>query len=70
MLKIDKNVPLPPIQTIKYPFPFMEVGDSFFAPGKDSSFFGTYVTKYPGRKFTTRVVTEKLVKGVRIWRTA
>jgi hypothetical protein len=64
-----------PLETVRtgfkatYPFAEMEVGDSFFVPGKKSSQLGnfcSYQRLKTGRKFTVRQVDG----GCRIWRTA
>jgi len=68
--KIDKNIPIPEIENkIKgfrkriYPFKEMEIGDSFFVPGKTNlssvgSSFYKYIQK-TGRKYITRRLVEK-----------
>ena len=51
----------------KYPFPEMEVGDSFFAKASQpavSGRAGNFNRKHPDRKFTTR----KVEGGTRCWR--
>lgn len=76
--KIDKNVPIPSRSkhtVSKYPFAQLEVGDSFFAPGKKNTGFSGIVQNFYRNhrdktdcKFSIRTVVEKGVKGVRIWR--
>lgn len=54
-----------------YPFARLEVGDSFFIPGKiaaKASVFCVYHGKKLGRVFRGRTVTEGDVSGCRIWR--
>lgn len=71
-VKIDSNVPFPSVQkrkTAKWPFPDMNVGDSFeFASENRASISAscTYYSKRLGRKYATRNVD-----GVyRCWRIA
>ena len=73
-IKIEKGIPIP-IRTghKKYPWEDLEVGDSFFCPGK-------LITQMNGamcpptlrkqRKFTarTRTLEDDNEEGVRIWR--
>lgn len=70
-IKIDHNVP-PPVGRIrgKYPWNKMKKGDSFFAP---TPFLGGIATAAAyrignGCKFITKTVTERGVKGKRVWR--
>lgn len=69
-IKIDKDVPIPELPSL-YPFSSMEVGDSFFAPGKTNKQMQNAASNYRkrGMKFVTRQVTENSVEGTRIWRT-
>lgn len=69
MFKIDKGVPVPRKETT-YPFPRMEVGDSFFIPGgTNASRSGVYnCAKNLGMKAKLRQTTEDGVDGVRVWR--
>jgi hypothetical protein len=74
MMEIEKNVELPPKRKgrgpgkYKYPFPSMEVGDSFVAPItiKRLSTAANNWTKRngKGRRFTCRTVEN----GTRCWR--
>jgi hypothetical protein len=72
-IKIEKNVPFPSRRN-KYPISDMEVGDSFFVPGKKSTQAGAIVFKHvqKGKKFSSRTCTQEVngetVNGVRIWR--
>ncbi len=74
--KIDKNIPFPSRNSwhAKYPFPEMEVGDSFFVPNKTTrDLCGTvagWTKRHPGAKFTSRTVRENDIDGVRVWRVA
>ena len=75
-IKIDKNVPCPPQQRrggrpFKYPFPELEVGDSFFVAKKTTATFASTVSsarKRLGITLVTRTVEEDGVSGVRVWR--
>jgi len=67
--KIEKGVPIPGqhnnrgmAQTLR----LLEIGDSFVAPGKNSSIRSNmaYIARRTGRKFVARQEGE----GVRIWR--
>jgi hypothetical protein len=80
VIKIDKNVPIPSgagKRTLIYPFEDMEVGDSFFAPGKTSDQLtnaGAHYRKKNGWGFSARNTeeietgAEAPIKGARIWR--
>lgn len=76
-IQIDKGVPIPTKMQLgrrsKYPFDLMEVGDSFFVPGRDGKSFGGTVTaarkRYTDLSFEMRTVKEDGVVGVRVWRT-
>lgn len=71
MIKVDKNVPIPPAkrQTI-YPWAKLEIGDSFFIPGKTAGKMGGIFAsaKALDHKYTARTVVENGVKGARVWR--
>lgn len=72
MIKIDKDFPTPAediTNPSKYPWRAMEIGDSFFAPGRRP---GT-ISAPPrliaaGHKFVKRTETNGDTTGVRIWR--
>ena len=82
-IKIQKNIPLP-LRSFKsgvaHLFNKMEVGDSFFIKKPENATISQLqgqlsnnAIKFSveiglGWKFTTKTVTEKGVKGVRIWR--
>lgn len=73
MIKIDKGVPMPETRgkPNTYPIRELEVGDSFFAPGKiRTGMTGTMrlIRLETGRTFTTRSVTEDGIAGIRVWR--
>lgn len=72
MIPIDKGIPIPTRchgrrgVRVLYPFPDMEIGDSFFVEGSASSVESAASSygKRTGRKFTTRYVDG----GARVWR--
>ena len=75
-IKIEKGIPIP-IRTghKKYPWEDLEVGDSFFCPGKKISQVNATMCPidYRGkRKFAarTRTLEDDNEEGVRIWRIA
>lgn len=70
MITIDKDIPLPR-HRIVYPFPEMEVGDSFFTKKSRKTMTGIacYWAKKLGCTFSTRDVVENDVEGTRVWRT-
>ena len=81
MFQIEKNVPMPHHSgrggRTKYPFPDMEVGDSFAMKYKtkmDRHTLLQYASKAPtlkgceGMKFSARTLVEKGKTVVRIWR--
>ena len=72
-IAIDRGVPIPASQHgpgRKYPFPDLEVGDSFFAPGKTRAQLKSLINRHSCdcRRFATRGVIEHGVKGLRVWR--
>lgn len=83
MYKIDVNIPLPTTRgrpaEFSFPFANMQVGDSFFVPAgaegleKIRSRLSSSIVRFRARvartaKFSTRVVVEDGVNGVRVWR--
>lgn len=71
MIEIEKNVPIP-MKALErgriYPFPSMDVGDSFFVPnsktGRLNGSISAFKKKNPGVKFIVR----KQGDGIRCWR--
>lgn len=65
---IEKTVPLLPYHRTIYPFPDMEVGDSFACANgsRVSSAVASFSRHNPGKKFSVR----KVDGGYRCWRTA
>ncbi len=76
-LPIDKHIPVPIRhggRSAIYPWDKMNVGDSFFVPGKTyyqvSGSVNYHRIKHPGWKMSGRNLTENGVAGVRFWRIA
>lgn len=69
-LPIERGLPIPRLSL--YPFRAMQVGDSFFAPTQRHALQRNAYNhgRRLGYRFTSRLVTEKGVKGPRIWRVA
>lgn len=75
---IEKNIPIAsaPRKEPKYPFTFLEIGDSFFVPAAAADYHRIRqdVANYAHRQrkiFNTGVYcTRKAEGGVRVWRTA
>ncbi len=53
-----------------YPWRTMEVGDSFFAPGKTTEAMRKTGNRYRPMKFKRRTVFLCGIRGVRVWRIA
>jgi hypothetical protein len=74
-IKIDKGIPIAPNTSGRraiYPWAEMQIGDSFFVPGKTTRQFAGHFSRAKARysmNFVVRVVTENEVTGVRVWRT-
>ena len=73
VIAIDKGVPLPEAQRgarFRYPFKALEVGDSFFVPGRTRQSLKASISHASCgcRRFATRGVVEHGVKGLRVWR--
>lgn len=54
----------------KYPWGSLEVGESFFAQRTSNSICNDARTYHPDKKFKTKTVLVKGVKGCRVWRIA
>lgn len=74
-IKIDTDVPFPEERggtaPALYPFEKMEVGHSFFAPGKKRSQMDNaagHWRKKKGWRFMIRETEENGIKGARVWR--
>lgn len=72
-IRIDDGIEMPPPirrgRATKYPLAGMEIGQSFFVPGKPSINL-TLRGKQLGARFQKRRVTENGEIGIRVWRTA
>jgi hypothetical protein len=72
-MKIEKGVPIPPVnsQFLSWPFGQMEVGDSFEVPldkrERCRSAVSSYSRQHPGLKFTVQKTGDDTW---RCWRTA
>lgn len=83
-MKVEKNIPIPKPRTgpkRRYPLETIAEGDSFFVACRENtpkealrvrSTVGGAIYKYrksePTKRFTTRVVEENGVLGLRVWR--
>ncbi len=74
---IRYDIPAPPVRRRgrpqKYPWAELQVGGTFFAPGKTNNQIAAcarHRTRRLGHQFTTEVRTEQGVKGTRVWRIA
>lgn len=73
MIKIEKNIPVPSNtgkgRVLKYPWPYMAVGDSFYVPNgnRNSLYAGT---RNWSRKLGTKYVRRSDAGGIRVWRSA
>jgi len=74
-ITVERNMPMPQFQTIthKYPWRLMDVGTSFFVPGKNKASFAAYC-RDKGKKLGVEFRCENAtaqggVEGVRVWRT-
>ena len=67
---IEKNIPMVPFQSSrnfsKYPFHFMEIGDSFAADLAEQQRIRVQAAGHKPKKFTVRKVSDSMV---RVWRT-
>jgi hypothetical protein len=75
MIKIEKNIPLPPKETrqTKYPYARMEVGDSFFVAQTQASKDSVYSSiQWAQRKLRFKFIVraDNDNAGVRVWRVA
>ena len=74
--QISNDVPIPANRAhgnAKYPWRDMQVGSSFFIPGRTAGALAgakSTAKKNTGFRFTTRTVTENGVNGCRVWRVA
>ena len=68
--KIEKGVPKPFPGRRLLPWREMEIGDSFFVPGKTTTLASVANRYYAPNRYESHTVTENGVKGCRVWRTA
>lgn len=71
-IKIDRGLPLPRGHNAGggmrlYPFPDMEIGDSFFVPKDKANSVRATAVKF-GKDNSCRFVTRAVVDGIRVWR--
>lgn len=79
--KIDHNIPLPSINRgapptpIKYPWPDLKIGDSFFVPQLDKTIMTIRgAINIDLKKYSTqsgikiKITTRAIDNGVRVWR--
>lgn len=70
MVKIESGVPLPPARNKRrYPYPQLQVGDSFFVPSMGQNEIANQAWRW-GKKLGRTFETRKRPGGVRVWRTA
>lgn len=72
-MEIEKNIPIPRshAEGVKYPFPQMEIGDSFVVPIDRRVAVCMACLRYKekhGKQFTTRKTEDG--KSIRVWRIA
>lgn len=68
--ELEDNIPMPEKKS-KYPFKDMKVGQSFFAPDKNSNQMNnasSHWRKKLGWRFESMTVMENGVEGCRVWR--
>jgi hypothetical protein len=70
--EIERNIPIPQSRSGSSTLPFdrLEIGDSFFAPGKTAGYIVNQARPHRPKKFTMRSVIENGTRGFRIWRIA
>lgn len=70
MFEIEKNIPMVGSARLKYPFPDMEVGDSFGFPGEKLGTVSSAAAAY-GRLHGVKFSVRKMPDGSgRCWRVA
>ena len=71
MIEIDTDVPMPTQRAsrrVRYPLRELEIGQSFFAPGKSRASVGAVISTLAPKRFVTQIRVEDGVKGIRVWR--
>ena len=71
-IKIEKGIPLPPLEKNRYPFGLMEVGDSFFIENIETverCYITTQAKRYFFKKGITdlKIVSRKEQSGYRFY---
>ena len=67
---IEKNIPTPhKVGNAKYPFPDMEIGDSF-SVARDMELRIRAASRLWGKHHDAKFITRKNGDGFRVWRTA
>lgn len=75
-MQIEKNIPLPPRaydkagRNARYPFPDMEIGDSFILKLSAKRSVISCLMIYHSRKRGTKYASRRLPEGLRVWRVA
>jgi len=72
MTKIDKNIPIPRPRgggnyKSKYPWRYMEIGDSFFIETKSQKSAAAYA-RVVGPRIGAKFATRSVPGGIRVWR--
>ena len=75
MIAIDKNIPIPEPRyhrgrPRKYPFPFMEKGDSFYVNGTTKRMSLAKLACRAADQFNAKFTVRAIGKGFRVWRIA
>lgn len=67
-VKIERGVPLPPARNQRlYPYPQLEIGESFFVPSGRQAEIATQAWRW-SKKLQRKFVTRTRPGGVRVWR--
>ena len=75
MMKVESGIPVPARTSRQggrpciYPFAGLEVGDSFFVPGKTVKTLSQTASK-AAKRLKIQLITRTVEGGVRVWRTA
>ena len=75
MIKVESGIPVPARTSRQggrpsiYPFAGLDVGDSFFIPGKTVKTMSQTASK-AAKRLGIEVITRTVDGGVRVWRTA
>ncbi len=67
--KIEKEVALPPMwDRSTYPFEEMEIGDSFFVPGRENCERVRAMASYKNKSHMKKFIIRTFSDGIRVWR--